>query len=270
MLRLNKIKTFILGITFALLSTQTAHAATYTVTKGDTLFSLGRLFNTNVASITSTNKINGTSIYIGQTLTMPGTYHTVLTGETLFSISRKYGIPVDSIRKANAQWSDVIIPGQKLLIPNGVTSTTAAAVTTTTTTTVTTSTAATRPAVIPYTAADLDLLARLVRAEAENQTYRAKVAVAAVVVNRVKSSLFPNTLRDVIYERSNGYYQFTPVVNGHINKIASQSDINAAREALHGADPTNGALFYFDDSTTSSWLWSRKVALRDGNMVYSY
>jgi spore germination cell wall hydrolase CwlJ-like protein len=264
MLKLNKIKTLLLGITFTLLFAQTAHAATYTVTKGDTLYSLGRLFNTRYTTIASTNKISGTSIYIGQTLTVPGTYHTVLRGETLYSISRKYNVAIDTIRKASSEWDNIIYPGQKLLIPNGVTSTTA------TSTTTTTAAATTRPAVIPYTAADLDLLARLVRAEAENQTYRAKVAVAAVVINRVQSSLFPNTLREVIYERSNGYYQFTPVVNGHINKVASQSDINAAKEALHGADPTNGALFYFDDSTTNTWLWSKKVALRDGNMVYSY
>jgi spore germination cell wall hydrolase CwlJ-like protein len=260
MLKFNKIKTLVLGITFTLLSAQTAQAATYTVTKGDTLYSLGRLFGTSSTTLVSTNKLSSSNIYVGQTLNVPGAYHTVLKGETLYSIARKYYVTIDALRKANAEWDSIIYPGQRLLIPKTTISTTSTAVTTTTTS----------PAVIPYTAADLDLLARLVRAEAEDQTYRAKVAVAAVVINRVQSSLFPNTLREVIYEKSGGYYQFTPVVNGHINNVATQADINAAKEALHGSDPTNGALFYFDDSTTNTWLWSKKVALRDGNMVYSY
>lgn len=264
MLKLNKVKTLLLGVAFTLLSAQTAQAATYKVTSGDTLYSLGRLFGTSPTTIASTNNISGASIYVGQTLNVPGTYHTVLSGETLYGISRKYGVAIDSIRKASAEWDNILYPGQRLLIPNATTSTT------TTSTTVAASTTTTRPAVIPYTAADLDLLARLVRAEAENQSYRAKVAVAAVVINRVQSSLFPNTLREVIYQRSNGYYQFTPVVNGYINKTATQDCIKAAYDALHGADPTNNALFYFDDSTTNTWLWSKKVALRDGNMVFSY
>lgn len=61
-----------------------------------------------------------------------------------------------------------------------------------------------------------------------------------------------------------------PVVNGYINKSASATDLQAAKEALQGSDPTNGALFYFDDSTTNQWLRSKKVALKDGKMIFSY
>lgn len=260
-MKFNKIRTVLLSITFSILSTQVAHAATYTVVKGDTLYSLGRLFGTSYTTIASNSNISGSTIYPGQKLTVPGTYHTVKSGETLYSISRKYGVNIDAIRKASAEWDDIIYPGQQLLMPNGSTSSTPKTEAPTTTT---------KPAVISYTASKLDLLARLVRAEAENQSYKAKVAVAAVVINRVQSPLFANTINGVIYEKSGGYYQFTPVVNGHINKTASSTDLQAAKEALQGSDPTNGALFYFDESTTNQWLRSKKVALIDGNMIFSY
>ncbi len=258
MIKFSKIKTLILGVVFSAIFTQTAHAATYTVSKGDTLYSLGKLFNISYQNIMSTNNLNSTNIYVGQVLNVPGTYYTVQSGDTLYNISKKYGVTVDALKKASNEWDAIIYPGQKLLIPNGTLSTPP------------TSTNTSSSSVIPYTASDLDLLARLVRAEAENQPYSAKVAVAATTINRVQSNLFPNTLRDVIYEKSNGYYQFTPVLNGSINKAADQASINAAYEALHGSDTTNGALFYFDDSSKNTWLWSRKLAYRSGNMVFVY
>ena len=114
------------------------------------------------------------------------------------------------------------------------------------------------------------MLARLITAEAQGEEYNAKVAVGAVVLNRVKSDTFANTIKDVIYEKINGYYQFTPVLNGWINKPANEDCIKAAKEALSGIDPTNGALFYFDDSTTNQWLLSRPVSVKIDNMIYTY
>jgi Cell wall hydrolyses involved in spore germination len=256
MIKLNKFKSLVLALTFTLFSAQAAHAATYTVAKGDTLSSIGRLFGTSYTNIMGTNSLRSTTIYPGQVLNVPGSYHTVQSGETLYSISRKYGVTVDALKKANAEWDNLIYVGQKLLIPAK-------------TTTITT-TSVTRPAVIPYTTADLELLAKLIHAETENQTYRAKVAVGAVVVNRVQSSLFPNTISGVIYQRINGYYQFTPVLNGHINNTPSSEARRAAYEALHGSDPTNGALFFFDNTVTNNWLLSKPVALRDGKMIFAY
>jgi len=124
--------------------------------------------------------------------------------------------------------------------------------------------------VIPYTQSDVDLLARLITAEAGSQPYNAKVSVGAVVINRVKNPLYPNTISGVIYERSNGYYQFTPVINGWINKPATSDSIKAAYDALKGIDPTKGALYYFDNSATNQWLLSKPVAIRIDKMIFSY
>lgn len=117
---------------------------------------------------------------------------------------------------------------------------------------------------------ELDLLARLITAEAQGEPYEAKVAVGAVVMNRVKSDLFPGSIRDVIYQNIEGYYQFTPVVNGWIDKPAQADCIKAAKEAINGRDPTNGALFYYDNKTTNTWILSKPVSITIGNMIYAY
>jgi N-acetylmuramoyl-L-alanine amidase len=116
----------------------------------------------------------------------------------------------------------------------------------------------------------LDLLARLIMAETETQPYEAKVAVGSVVVNRVKSGLFAPTIKGVINQNINGYYQFTPVENGWIKRPANEECIKAAKEALSGVDTTNGALFYYDDSSTNQWILSKPVAVQYGRMIYAY
>lgn len=124
--------------------------------------------------------------------------------------------------------------------------------------------------VIKHSISDVDLLARLITAEANGEGPDAMLAVGAVVVNRAHSSKFPNSISEVINEKSNGHYQFTPVLNGMINKTATKSAITAASEALKGTDPTNGALYFFDDTVTNEWLTSKKVATSVGNLTFAY
>lgn len=108
---------------------------------------------------------------------------------------------------------------------------------------------------------DLDLLARCVYAESRGEPYNGQVAVAAVVLNRVRSSKFPNTIYGVIYQRN----AFTAVNDGQINLTPNQSAYNAARDALGGWDPTGGCLYYYNPSTaTSSWIWSLTVHIKIG------
>ena len=112
---------------------------------------------------------------------------------------------------------------------------------------------------------DLYLLARLVHGEARGEPYRGKVAVAAVVLNRVKSPSFPNTLAGVIYQSG----AFDAVSDGQINLAPDSESINAARDALNGWDPTYGCLYYYNPRTaTSRWMLSRPVLLRIGNHAF--
>ena len=102
--------------------------------------------------------------------------------------------------------------------------------------------------------ADHRLLAKLVYAEARGEPYKGQVAVAAVVLNRVRSSSFPNTISGVIYQRN----AFTCVNNGSINNTPDSSCIRAALDALNGWDPTGGCLYYYNPKTAvDSWIRTR-------------
>ncbi|MCK9444074.1 MAG: spore cortex-lytic enzyme [Tissierellaceae bacterium] len=109
--------------------------------------------------------------------------------------------------------------------------------------------------------ADEYLLARAIHGEARGEPYVGKVAVAAVVLNRTRSSSFPNTIAGVIYQP----LAFTAVADGQINLTPNMDSIKAARDALNGWDPTYGCLYYWNPATaTSKWIWSRKVTLKIG------
>lgn len=247
----------------AMLFANTANGASYTVANNDSLYKIGLLFGTSVSTIKADNRLTANMIYPGQVLYVKAGTYTVKSGDSLYLIAKMYGISVEVLKKANNKWDNMIYPGQQLDIP-------ATGSTTAVNAPAAAKTAASGQAVIPYTEADLDLLARLVTSEAESEPYAAQVGVAAVVVNRVKSDLFPNTISSVIYQKSDRYYQFTPVENGWINKPTTQQARNAALEALKGSDPSNGALYYFDDSATNKWLWSKPLKARIGHMVYVY
>lgn len=102
----------------------------------------------------------------------------------------------------------------------------------------------------------VDLLARLISAEASGEPYSGQVAVGAVVLNRIKHPSFPNTLPGVIYQSG----AFTCITDGQFNQPVAESAYRAARDALNGVDPSGGAIYYFNPSTaTSSWIWSRPL-----------
>ncbi len=108
---------------------------------------------------------------------------------------------------------------------------------------------------------DLYLLAKAVYGEARGEPYTGQVAVAAVILNRVKSSKFPNSVSGVIYQKG----AFTCVSDGQINLSPNNSAYNAARDALNGWDPTYGCLYYYNPATaTSAWIWSLPVTLTIG------
>ena len=109
---------------------------------------------------------------------------------------------------------------------------------------------------------DLNLLAHLIYAEARGEPYAGQVGVGAVVLNRVKSSKFPNSVAGVIYQPG----AFDVVSDGQINYAPNTTAINAARDALNGWDPTYGCIYYFNPNTaTSKWIWSRPYVITIGN-----
>lgn len=163
--------------------------------------------------------------------------HTVAKGDTYWKISVKYGVPVNQVMAANSAKSSNLLVGQKLNIPS---------------TTLTNS--------------EKDLLARLVQAEAEAEPYAGKVAVATVVLNRVDSNLFPNSVSAVINQAG----QFTPVSNGQIKNVASTSAKKAVDEAITFRGKGNGSLYFYNPSKTSNtWLRSKKTTIKIGNHIFA-
>ncbi|MBE6967228.1 MAG: spore cortex-lytic enzyme [Ruminococcaceae bacterium] len=103
---------------------------------------------------------------------------------------------------------------------------------------------------------DVNLLARLISAEARGEPYNGQVAVGAVVLNRMKHPSFPNTMSGVIYQSG----AFTCITDGQFNQPVAESAYRAARDALAGVDPSGGAIYYFNPVTaTSKWIWSRPL-----------
>lgn len=117
-----------------------------------------------------------------------------------------------------------------------------------------------------YSDSDVNLLARLIYGEARGESYTGQVAVGAVVMNRIKSSSFPNTMSGVIYQK----YAFTAVSDGQINLTPNATAKKAAQDAMNGWDPTYGAIYYYNPATaTSSWIFSRKTTVTIGNHVFA-
>lgn len=105
---------------------------------------------------------------------------------------------------------------------------------------------------------DLQLMARAINGEARGEPYEGQVAVGAVILNRVKSSQFPNTIAGVIYQSG----AFTAVADGQINAPIDENSTvyKAAQDAMNGWDPTGGCIYYFNPATaTNKWIWSRPV-----------
>lgn len=117
-----------------------------------------------------------------------------------------------------------------------------------------------------YSNNDVNLLARLIYGEARGESYVGQVAVGAVVLNRVKSASFPNTVAGVIYQG----YAFTAVADGQINLTPNATAKKAAQDAMNGWDPTYGAIYYYNPATaTSSWIFSRQTLVTIGNHVFA-
>jgi N-acetylmuramoyl-L-alanine amidase len=167
-----------------------------------------------------------------------GTSHKVQYGETYWKLAKGFGVPVNSLEAANNSKS--LYAGENITIPNSL-----------------------------FTAAQKDLLARLVHAEAVGEPYAGKVAVATVVLNRIRSSQFPNTLDGVIYQISNGHYAFTPVQNGQINQAADWASKVAVNEAIAMEGQGKGSLFYYNPATTTNpWMLSLPIVARIGHHVF--
>lgn len=240
-----------------------AGSSTHTVQTGETLWSIARENHTTVATLAEKNNINNRNlIFKGQTLLLPGSTsnkHTVQRGDTLWLIARKNNVSLASLLAVNSiKNKNLIEPGQTITIPSLPASRAGRT---------------NAPAVSfqghSFNAGELDLFARLVYSEAAGEPFKGQVAVAASVLNRMRSSKYPNTLQGVIYQVVGGFYQYSPVLDGRINLPASDSAHRAVQEAINGWDPSGGATGFFNPRKTSNrWVRSQPVTLTINNHIF--
>lgn len=253
----------------SLLFPVSASAATYYVQKGDTLYLIGKRYGVSAEYLRQANGLKSTVIYPGQKLWVPdkkvnAISYTVQKGDTLYKIGQKYGVTDKEIKALNGLTSNMIYPGQVLLIPNKGTSGSSA------------SNKASRSgnsaerrqeiAQGKISAEEYELMAKLVYGEARGEPYEGQVAVAAVILNRVKSPLFPNTIKEAIFQPG----AFSAITDGQAYLTPDKTAYKAVNDALNGWDPSGGALYYWNPAkATSKWIWSRPIIKQIGNHVFA-
>lgn len=305
--KINGLKILLFGIFMFLALNTAVSAANYQVKPGESLFLIGQKFGISAEQIQNANGLNSTEIYPGQKLYIPSDQaYTVKSGDTLYLIAKKYGISYQQLMQHNGLTYDYIEPGQILAIPNSNNTTNnnnqyivkpgdtlfligrsfevsfqeIQELNNLTTTEIqpgqvlqipTKSHQITRSVNTVSRGGisrdDITLLARTVYSEARGEPYEGQVAVASVVLNRVKHPNFPNTIRGVIFEP----LAFSAVADGQFWLTPNQTAYRAVDDALNGWDPSYGALYYWNPATsTSKWIWSRTITHRIGRHVFGY
>ena len=284
-----------------------AQSGLFVVQTGDTLSEIALKYRVSVKDLQAVNKLSGTLIRIGQTLRIPDSLvYTVEAGDNLSGIAKRYGTTVEAIKRANGLTGDTIYPNGKLIIPGGkdyrittVEKNFESRQETRTESLIEkpepdlTGEQSIAPEItsgdkgqegvdqgvaassngkrrVKLSQEDIYLLARLIHAEARGESMRGKIAVGAVILNRLESPDFPKTIREIIYQKNDRVYQFSPVEDGSINLEPNESAWRAAEAAAAGEDPTNGSLFFYNpDIATDEWIKTLPVSTVIGNHVFA-
>ncbi|NLY74741.1 MAG: LysM peptidoglycan-binding domain-containing protein [Firmicutes bacterium] len=177
---------------------------------------------------------------------MAWTYR-IKKGDTLFKLSKEFGATVSALKNNNGlRTADLILAGDTLWIPD----------------------AEAEPMQNSRGQSDLYLLARLISGEARGEPFLGQAAVGAVIMNRLNSKDFPNTIAGNVYKKG----EFESVSNGQIWEEVALSALKAAEAAISGYDPTGGALYFYNPAKIHSkdnWIWTRQVIGRIGRHVFA-
>jgi N-acetylmuramoyl-L-alanine amidase len=240
-----------------------ASAHIYHIQWGDTLWSLSHKFDVSVTALERANHLSSSEIYAGHYLVIPETY-TVKPGDTLAGIARRFRVPLVLLWHENRLASDKVKPGQLLVIPYlGTVPQAYRAPDPPAPDLALTNRGRLDPP--PVTPNEVLMLAHLVQGEAGDQPFLGQVAVAAVVLNRLKAPGFPKTLSGVIWDPG----QFESVSDGAYWQTPSATAMLAAKAALAGWDPTHGALYFYNPSLPhAAWMDSLPRTAVIGQQVF--
>ncbi|SDK20139.1 cell wall hydrolase [Natronincola ferrireducens] len=182
-----------------------------------------------------------------------GERYTVKSGDTLSLIAQRAGVSLGQLRSINGLNSDTIYIGQVLKTKGTSPTTNVAAATNT------------QSPSRGGSQRDEDIywLSRIIHAEAQGEPYQGKVAVGNVILNRVRSGKFPNTIYGVIFDRQDGYTQFSPVIDGTIYNTPHKDSVKAATEVLNGVRPVGEALYFLNPrKATNFWIVNNRQYMK--------
>jgi N-acetylmuramoyl-L-alanine amidase len=196
--------------------------------------------------------IAGTALGLSLLITSPAFAYEVKSGDTMYKIAKEHNVSLQELSELNPQINNI----NRIYVGQNVNTNKAEP---------TVKPVAKPEPTVNMSAYEKDLLARLVRAEAEAESYAGKVAVAYVVLNRVDSNQFPNSVSAVINQKG----QFSPVSNGAINTPADAESKRAVEEAITANRADSESLFFYNANTASSrWLDSRETTVVIGNHTF--
>ncbi|AGA70537.1 putative cell wall hydrolase [Desulfitobacterium dichloroeliminans LMG P-21439] len=214
-----------------------------------------QISNTNTQKVNDQNMDTNTSTSPSYELDLKGGAQlvTIQMGETLSEVAHRYQTTTAELVRLNKiAKPNYVQAGQKIWVPaSGVI--------------IYSATADPSRGRAFVTQEELDLLARVIHAEARGEDFEGQVAVGAVVLNRVEDDRFPDTIHDVVYQPG----AFTAVIDKQIHLTPNQSAYRAAEVALMGEDPTQGAIYYYNPRTaTDRWIKTRPVVRTIGNHTF--
>ena len=240
---------------------------TYLVRPGDTLSSIALRYGISISTIQSANGLEDSKIFAGEKIIIPigakeAVDYQVQAGDNLYRVARRYNLPLKVLKQVNNLSSALIRPGQVLFIPLSVKNYPDK--------TVISTMATSGREVMGFSEEEVNLLARLIHAEARGESREGKIAVGAVVLNRLAHPDYPKTIRDIIYQKNEWVHQFSPVQDGSINMEPDRDSVEAALDAIRGVDPTGGALFFYNpDTATDQWIKTLPTIKPIGNHVFA-
>ena len=195
--------------------------------------------------------LQGSNTQVPGSSNSAGVNYIIKEGDTLYEIAQNNDVTVKELMMVNNLTGSLIRPGEIIVLPK-------------------------KPADNRHLSSgeisreDLKLLAKLIHAEARGECFEGQVAVGAVILNRLESPHFPKTIKEVIYQKSNRVYQFSPVGDGSINLEPDERAIQAAVQAVSGEDPTGGALFFYNPEISGDrWIKTLPVVTKIGNHVFA-
>lgn len=221
-------------------------ANTVTVKPGQSLWKIAQTTGTTVAALEASNPtVNPSNLQVGTMLQLPQTQYTVRLGDTLWLVARKFIVSEAALQAANPAISAAnLLVGTRLAIParnitgNQLLSSTPSS---------------------GVSSSELSWMARIISAEARGESYNAQVGVGDVVWHRMLSPQYPDTVKSVVFQVTNGHYQFTPVRNGSIYNAPTTSAVQAAKAVLvTHRDLVPGSFVFYTPSKTPANSWVRK------------